>query len=118
MFDGLAVFEVLLHDFGDLLFIEAEIPGAGGIYDGVGAVLAEPEAPYVVHPDVPVYALCPQLVFEFLFHVFRAALFAVAAVADQDVRVVVSYLRLRLSLYLTVSLSVLLRDRRLRVKSS
>jgi hypothetical protein len=116
--DGLSVFEVLFHDFGYFLFVEAEVPGAGGIDDDVGAVFAEAEAVHLVHPNVPVDALCPQLVFEFFLQGFGSAFLAVAAAADQDVRVVLSYLRLRPRLDLTVPLAVLLCDAALQVKSS
>ena len=118
VFDGLAIFEVLLYDLGDFLFVEAEVPGAGRVDDHVRAVLAEAEALDFVYPDVPVHPFGAQLAFELFLQVFGTALFAVAAVADQDVRVVVAYLRRRAGLYLAVSVSILFSDGLLRVKSS
>jgi hypothetical protein len=56
-------------------------------------VLAEAEAVYGVHAYVPVHALCTQLILERPADGFSPALFAVAALADEHVGVVVPDLR-------------------------
>ena len=96
MFYGFAVLEVSLYHLGDVLLYDAQVPGTPWVDDEVRAVFTEAEATYGVHANVPVHALRTQLVLERLAHGFGPALFAVAALADQHVGVVVPDLRGRL----------------------
>ncbi len=96
MFDGFAVLEVSLYHLGHVLLYDADVPGTPRVDDQVRAVFTEAEAAYGVHANVPVHALRTQLVLERLAHGFGPALFAVAALANQHVGVVVPDLRGRL----------------------
>ena len=93
MFDGLAFLEVFFDDLWGVGLYEAEVPGPGRVDDGVGAVFAEAQALDGIYPDVAVHARGAKLVLEGLADVFGAAFFAVAALADEDVGVVVANLR-------------------------
>jgi hypothetical protein len=96
MFDEFAVLEVTLHHLGHVLLYDAEVPGTPRVDDEVRAVFTEAEAVYGVHAYVSVHALRTQLVLERPANGFGSALFAVAALADQHVGVVVPYFRGRL----------------------
>ena len=96
MFDGFAVLEVSLYHLGHILLYDADVPGTPRVDDQVRAVFTETEAAYGVHANVPVHALRTQLVLERLAHGLGPALFAVAALADEHVGVVVPDLRGRL----------------------
>ena len=96
MFDGFAVLEVSLYYLGHVLLYDAEVPGTPWVDHEVRTVLAEAEAVYGVHANVPVHALRAQLVLERLAHGFGPALFAVATLADEHVGVVVADLRVGL----------------------
>jgi hypothetical protein len=96
MFDGFAFLEVSLYYLGHVLLYDAEVPGTPWVDHEVRTVLAEAEAVYGVHANVPVHALRTQLVLERLAHGFGPALFAVATFADEHVGVVVPDLRGRL----------------------
>jgi hypothetical protein len=96
VFDGLAVYQVFPHYRGRVVLRDAEVPGAARVDDEVGAVLAEAEAVHGVYADVPVHVVCAKFVFEGAADGLGASLFAVAALAYQDVGVVVADLRVRL----------------------
>ncbi len=96
MFDGFAFLEVSLYHLGHVLLYDAEVPGTSWVDHEVRTELAEAEAVYGVHANVPVHALRAQLVLERLAHSFGPALFAVATLADEHVGVVVPDLRGRL----------------------
>jgi hypothetical protein len=96
VFDGFAVLEVPLYYLGHVLLCYAEIPGTPRVDDEVRAVFTEAEAAYGVYAYVPVHALRPQLILERLADGFGVAFFAVAALADEHVGVVVPDLRGRL----------------------
>jgi hypothetical protein len=96
MFDGFAVLEVPLYYLGHIMFYDAEVPGTARIDDEVRAVLAEAEAAYGVHAYVPVNALRTQLILERPADGFGSVFFAVAALADEYMGVVVPHLRGRL----------------------
>src|SRR5215212_1624644 len=91
--DGLAALEVAPYDLRHIPLRQAEVPGTSGVDDGVRAVLAEAEAADGVHADVPHHAPPTQLFLERLADLFRAALLAVAAAADEHVGVVLPDLR-------------------------
>jgi hypothetical protein len=93
MFDGFAVLEVSLYHLGHVLLYDAEVPGTLRVDDEVRAVFTEAEATYGVHAYVSVHALRTQLILERPANGFGSALFAVAALADQHVGVVVPDLR-------------------------
>ena len=96
MFYGFAVLEVSLYHLGDVLLYDAQVPGTPWVDDEVRAVFTEAEAAYGVQAYVPVHALRTQLIPERPANGFGSALFAVAALADQHVGVVVPDLRGRL----------------------
>lgn len=77
--------------------MEAEVPGTFWLRtvvdDGIGAVLAETEAVDGVEADLAEEALRANLALYGLPRLFRATLFAVAARADEHVRLVVTDLR-------------------------
>ena len=85
-----------LYYLGHVLLYDAEVPGTPWVDHEIRTVLAEAEAVYGVHANVPVHALRAQLVLERLAHGFGPALFAVATLADEHVGVVVPDLRGRL----------------------
>ena len=93
MFYGFAVLEVPLYHLGDVLLYDAQVPGTPWVDDEVRAVFTEAEAAYGVQAYVPVHALRTQLILERPANGFGSALFAVAALADQHVGVVVPDLR-------------------------
>ena len=93
MFDWFAVLEMLLYYFGHVLLYDAQVPGTPRVDDEVRAVFTEAEAAYGVQAYVPVHALRTQLIPERPANGFGSALFAVAALADQHVGVVVPDLR-------------------------
>jgi hypothetical protein len=96
MFDRSAVYQVFLYYDGHVAFRDAEVPGAARVDDEVRAVLAEAEAVHGVYADVPVHAMCSQFALQRAADFFRPALFAVAALADQNVGVVFADLRVGL----------------------
>jgi hypothetical protein len=96
MFDGCAVFEVLLYHLGHVVLRNAEVPGAARVDYKVRTVFAEAEAVCGVDAHVSVQALRAQLVLEGLADGFGSTLLAVAAPADEHVGVVVPDLRGRL----------------------
>jgi hypothetical protein len=96
MFDGFAVLEVPLYHLGHVLLYDAKVPGTPRVDDQVRAVFTEAEAAYRVQAYVPVHAISTQLILERPANGFGSALFAVAALADQHVGVVVPDLRGRL----------------------
>ena len=96
MFDGFTVLEVPTYHLGYVLLCDAEVPGTPWVDDEVRAVFTEAEAIYGVHAYVSIHALRTQLILECPANGFGSALFAVAALADQHVGVVVPDLRGRL----------------------
>ena len=91
---------MLLDHLGGVVPFEAEVPSALGlrpvIDHHVRSVLAQTEAVGGVDPDLAEDALRADPIFESSPRVLRATLFAVAARADEDVRLVVPDLRRRL----------------------
>jgi len=85
-----------LYYLGHVLLYDAEVPGTPWVDHEIRTVLAEAEAVYGVHANVPVHALRAQLVLKRLAHGFGPALFAVATLADEHVGVIVPDLRGRL----------------------
>ena len=96
MFDGFAVLEMPVYYLRHVLLYDAEVPGTLRVDDEVRAVLTEAEAVHGVHTYVPVRTLRSQLVLERPANGSGSELFAVAALADEHVGVVIPDLRGRL----------------------
>ena len=68
MLDRLAAFYVAPRHFLRVVLVEAEVPCSAGVYDGVRAVFAKPEALDRIEAHVAVHADGAEFVFEGFLH--------------------------------------------------